>query len=61
MRRGQTEVARFTLAEFTPRGRGRRLSVGPGILACCQALLAADAAEAEETTAAPSNGCAPPR
>ena len=48
MRCGQTEVARFTLAEFTPRGRGRRLSVGPGILACCQALLAADAAEAED-------------
>ena len=47
MRCGHREVARFALAEFTPR-RGRRLSVGPGILACCQALLAADAAGAED-------------
>jgi hypothetical protein len=48
MRCGQTEIARFALAEFTPAAEAAGSPWALGILACCQALLAADAAEAED-------------
>ena len=48
MRCGQTEVARFALAEFTPAAEAAGSPWALGILACCQALLGADAAEAED-------------
>jgi DNA-binding CsgD family transcriptional regulator len=48
MRCGQTEVARSALAEFAPAAEAAGSSWAQGILARCRALLAADAAEAED-------------
>jgi DNA-binding CsgD family transcriptional regulator len=48
MRCRQTEAARSALAEFAPAAKAAGSPWALGILARCQALLAADAAEAED-------------